>query len=180
MNNPMTPFQEELLHTIRTIPDFPEPGVQFKDITPVLSNPDLMRRTLNVLVAPYAEERITKVLGIESRGFIFGGMLAERLGAGFVLVRKVGKLPAETIREDYSLEYGTGAIEMHRDALRPEDHVLIHDDVLATGGTALAAARLVRQAGAHIVGFSFLIELDALEGRKKIESFGPVHALIHY
>ncbi len=176
----MTPFREELLKTIRTIPDFPEPGVQFKDITPVLSKPDLMRRTLNVLVAPFSEERITKVIGIESRGFIFGGMIAERLAAGFVLVRKVGKLPAETIREDYALEYGSGAIEMHKDALSPNDYVLIHDDVLATGGTAHAAARLVQQAGAHIVGFSFLIELDFLHGREKIAPYGPVHSLVHY
>lgn len=169
---------ELLLRALRTVPDFPEPGVQFKDITPILAEPRLLQRAVEVLLAPYAEAGVTMVLGIESRGFLFGTMLAERLEAGFIPARKPGKLPAETIREPYALEYGTDALEIHADALGPGDRVLIHDDVIATGGTASAAARLVERLGGEAVGFSFLIELAALGGRAKLPPELPYHAVL--
>lgn len=167
-----------LRRALRTVPDFPEPGVQFKDITPILADPRLLQHAVEVLLAPYAESGATKILGIESRGFLFGTMLAERLGAGFIPARKPGKLPAETVREAYSLEYGTSALEIHADALAPGDRVLIHDDVIATGGTAAAAARLVERLGGEVVGFSFLIELAALGGRAKLPPDLPYHTAL--
>jgi adenine phosphoribosyltransferase len=163
---------------LRTVSDFPEPGVQFKDITPILADPALLRTAVRALAAPYAAMGVTKVLGVESRGFLFGTPMADWLGAGFVLARKPGKLPAETLREEYALEYGADAVEIHADALGPGDRVLIHDDVIATGGTASAAARLVERVGAEAVGFAFLIELAALGGRAQLPDGLPVHVVL--
>jgi adenine phosphoribosyltransferase len=159
---------DRLAAALRTVPDFPSPGVSFKDITPVLADPVLFREAVERLRAPFAASAVTHVVGIEARGFWFGAALAERLGAGFVPARKPGKLPAATLREDYALEYGTDALEIHADALTPRARVLVHDDVIATGGTAAAAARLVRRAGATVVGFSFLVELGFLEGQARL------------
>lgn len=168
---------EQLLAAIRTIPDFPEPGVQFKDISLLLGNPELLKTALDELVFPARDLYIDKVIGIESRGFILGAMLAERLHAGFVPVRKAGKLPSQTISETYDLEYGSAVVEMHADALKPGDRVLIHDDVIATGGTAAATGKLVRRVAADVVGYSFLIELQALAGRARLDGW-PVYSVL--
>ncbi len=170
----------ELAQAIRTVPDFPRPGIQFKDITPLLSDRDLMAKAVRALAEPYRDHGVTKVLGIEARGFLLGPMLAHHLGAGFVPVRKRGKLPYHTYAEEYTLEYGVDAVEIHRDALREGDRVLIHDDVIATGGTASAAGRLARKSGGVVLGFSFLIELGFLEGRGRLEPDVPVHAVLRY
>lgn len=164
--------------TIRTVPDYPSPGVSFKDITPLLADAKLVRYAVNELIRPWRGSGITKVIGIESRGFILGAMIAEELGAGFVPIRKEGKLPYTTIRETYELEYGTDTVEMHIDAVGSEDIVLIHDDVLATGGTAAASERLVEFAGGSVTGFSFLIEIGALDGRSALRGHAPVHVLL--
>ncbi|NND72174.1 MAG: adenine phosphoribosyltransferase [Rhodothermales bacterium] len=169
-----------LLEAIRTIPDFPEPGIQFKDITPILSDPKLLRRTLDLLAEPYREARIDKVIGIESRGFIFGAMLAEVLDAGFIPIRKKGKLPAKTVSISYDLEYGSDTIEMHADAILSGDRVLIHDDVIATGGTAAAAAGLVSLGHGDVVGYSFLAELEALNGRGRLPEGIPVESILKF
>jgi len=153
---------------IRDINDFPQPGVVFKDITPLLANPDGFREAIDLLAAPFEDAGITKVLGAEARGFILGGALAYRLGACFVPARKPGKLPWNTNSAEYSLEYGTDQLEMHTDAVVPGDRVLIVDDVLATGGTAAAKADLVVRGGGTVVGFTFLMELDFLHGREKL------------
>ena len=166
---------------IRDVPDFPKPGIVFKDITPVLADPAAMAKIYDALAAPYmnAEKPITKVLGIESRGFIFGTPLAHRLGAGFAPIRKPGKLPWKTVSEKYTLEYGEDAIELHEDAVSKGERVVIVDDLLATGGTLAAACRLVSGLGAEIVGCSVLIELGFLEGRSKLEG-QTIHALKNY
>jgi adenine phosphoribosyltransferase len=164
---------------IRDVPDFPKPGIVFKDITPLLADGKMLSVTVDRLVAPFKDKNITAVAGMESRGFIFGVPVAERLGVGFVPIRKPGKLPAETISETYQLEYGTDSLEMHRDGLSESDRVLLVDDLLATGGTAHAAANLVRQLGAAVVGVAFVIELAFLSGRDKLGDL-PVHALISY
>lgn len=169
---------QELLNAIRTVPDFPSPGIQFKDITPILADPTLLRQALDLLSGPYRDSGITSVVGIESRGFIFGAMLADELGAGFIPVRKRGKLPALTLSESYDLEYGTDTIEMHADALGSNDRVLIHDDVIATGGTAEAAAKLVKKTGAELSGFSFLIELQALRGARRLGPHAHVQSVL--
>lgn len=153
---------------IRDIPDFPKEGVLFKDITPLLADPAAFHETIDRLAEGYASEGVTKVLGAEARGFILGGALAYRLGAGFVPARKPGKLPWNTTKATYDLEYGTGTLEMHDDAITLADVVLIIDDVLATGGTAAAKAELVRSTGATVAGFAFLMELDFLHGREKL------------
>lgn len=171
---------DHLKATVRTIPDFPKPGIQFKDITPVLADPKLLKLAVIALAEPWQDARITKVIGIESRGFILGAMLAERLGAGFVPVRKEGKLPFSTLKESYGLEYGTDTIEMHTDALDESDIVLIHDDVIATGGTAAAAQRLAESAGARMAGYSFLINLTFLDGQSKLKPGLMCHSLIQY
>lgn len=168
----------ELVAAIRNVPDFPSPGIQFKDITPILARADLVRHAVHLLVEPWKSEGITKVIGIESRGFILGAMIAEALDAGFVPVRKEGKLPYTTIKETYDLEYGSDTIEMHIDALSDGDRVLIHDDVIATGGTAAATHRLAEFAEARVAGFSFLVELTALNGRANLDGSVPVHALL--
>jgi adenine phosphoribosyltransferase len=164
---------------IRDVPDFPKPGIVFKDITPVLSDPASFRACIDALVARWKGERIDKVVGIESRGFIFAAPLAYALGAGFTVVRKPGKLPWETIREIYSLEYGENVLELHVDAIGPGERVLVVDDVLATGGTADATGRLVARQGADLVGYSFVVELSFLHGARKLGD-GKVHALVSY
>jgi adenine phosphoribosyltransferase len=175
-------MQDPLAAVLRTILGFPSPGISFKDITPVLADPALFSEAVDRLKAPFTAAEVTHVVGIESRGFWFGPALAERLGAGFVPARKPGKLPAATLREDYALEYGTDALEIHADALHAGARVLVHDDVVATGGTAAAAARLTRRAGADVVGFSFFAELAALGGRARLmrELEGvPFRAVLH-
>lgn len=153
---------------IRDVPDFPKPGIMFKDITPVLLDPVLFGRVIEALAAPFAADGVTHVVAIESRGFILGAPVALRLGAGLVPMRKPGKLPAAREREDYALEYGSDALEMHTDAVAPGARVLIVDDVLATGGTAAAACRLVERVGASVVGLSVLLTLEFLAGRDEL------------
>ncbi len=168
----------ELEQAVRTIPDFPKPGIQFKDITPILSDPVLLHQAVEALAAPFRDDGITKVVGIEARGFILGPMLAQFLGAGFVPVRKRGKLPYETVAVEYKLEYGTDVIEMHVDAIEPTDRVLIHDDVIATGGTASACYRLASGFGAEVVGYAFLMELTFLQGRRVLKDGLRVHSVL--
>jgi adenine phosphoribosyltransferase len=163
---------------IRDVPDFPKPGIVFKDITTLLKEPTLFRRTIDLLAVLCGDLPCDKVVAIESRGFILGGALAERLGAGFVPVRKKGKLPATTRRHEYDLEYGTDCVEIHEDALVPGDHVLVVDDVIATGGTAQATGRLVEALGAKVSAFVFLVELTFLKGRARLD--GRVLSLIRY
>ena len=170
---------DDLKRAIREVADFPKPGIGFKDITPILLEASLFGRAVDLMAAPYAGAGISKVVSIESRGFIFGAPIALRLGAGLVPIRKPGKLPAATQRVEYALEYGTDALEMHNDAVGPRDRVLIVDDVLATGGTAAAAAQLVGATGGAVVGFSFLIELDFLKGRQRLPG-RRMEALLHY
>jgi adenine phosphoribosyltransferase len=157
----------ELRAAVRDIPDFPTPGIVFKDVTPLLADADLFRRSLDAMAAPFLGQHVTHVVAIEARGFIFGAPVAERLSAGFLPVRKEGKLPYMTERIEYALEYGSGILEIHRDAGGPEapPRVLVVDDVLATGGTAAATCRLVERIGGTVVGCSFLIELAFLNGR---------------
>jgi adenine phosphoribosyltransferase len=155
----------ELKGAIRDVPDFPKPGIVFKDITPVLCDADLLGRTIEAMTAPFADESVRYVVGVESRGFILGAPIALALGAGFIPVRKQGKLPHRTASAEYSLEYGADRLEIHADACAPRAKVLVVDDVLATGGTASAACRLVEQLDAVVVGCSFLITLSFLPGR---------------
>ena len=164
---------------IRDIPDFPKKGIVFKDITTLLIDPEAFKGVIDEIAEPYKSRNIEKVIGIESRGFIFGGMLSYILGAGFVPARKAGKLPYKTISESYSLEYGEAVIEMHEDSIGRGDKVLIVDDLLATGGTAEAVVKLVDKLGGNIIGIEFLIELDFLKGREKLRNFA-VNSLIHY
>ena len=164
---------------IRDVPDFPKPGIVFKDITPLLGNVEALRRTVRLLAEPYRDSRVETVTGVESRGFIFGALLADELGAGFVPIRKPGKLPAETISESYELEYGTDTIEIHADAIRPGRKVLMADDLIATGGTIEAACKLVAKLGGDIVAAVFVIELSFLAGRAKLDALGvETHSLI--
>ena len=169
----------DLKKYIRSIRDFPIKGIMFRDITTLLKDPDAVKETLNQLLAFSKEQKINKVVGIESRGFIFGAMLANELKAGFVPVRKPGKLPAERQSQTYQLEYGLDKIEIHKDAISSRDRVLIHDDLLATGGTAEAACKLVEKLGGKVVQISFLIELAFLNGREKLRSY-KVDSLITY
>jgi adenine phosphoribosyltransferase len=150
---------------VREVPDFPTPGVRFRDITPLLADGDAFHRAVNELAGRFAGERIDRVVGVEARGFILAAPLAYRLAASFIPVRKAGKLPWAVVREEYLLEYGVDKLELHRDAIHPDDHVLIIDDVLATGGTASATMRLVETLGGHIVGFGALLEVVGLGGR---------------
>ena len=158
----------ELADLIRDIPDFPEPGIVFKDITPLLAHADGLASTIEVLADPWRDAGLTAVVGIEARGFILGAAVAQSLGVGFVPIRKAGKLPGATMRQEYGLEYGTDTIEIHADAVDPGDRVLVLDDVLATGGTAAAAAELLGRLDAEVVGFSFLLDLTFLDGRAKL------------
>jgi adenine phosphoribosyltransferase len=164
---------------IRDVPDFPKPGVVFKDITPILSDPRLFKQVIDALAERWRGERIDKVVGIESRGFVFAAPLAYALGTGLTIVRKPGKLPWRTLREAYALEYGEAVLELHEDAFRPGERVLVVDDVLATGGTAEAAGRLVARQRAELAGFSFVVDLAFLGGAARL---GPsrVHALLRY
>ncbi len=161
-------LERALKRAVRDVPDFPKPGIVFKDITPVLSDCALFAAAVDAMASAFPEAAITHVVGIESRGFIFGAPIALQLGASFVPVRKVGKLPSLTEREEYALEYGAAVLEIHRDALGPEAHVLVVDDVLATGGTARSACTLVERLGGNVVGCSFLIELGFLGGGSAI------------
>ena len=170
---------DHLKKQIREIPDFPKPGILFYDITTLLADSRGFRDTIDALSAPFMGEDIDQVIGIESRGFILGAAVAAQLGCGFVPIRKPGKLPAQTHKESYSLEYGHDTLEIHHDACETQKRVLIVDDVLATGGTAKAAASLARKAGANVVGISFLIELDFLNGRTKLPGEN-IHSVLHY
>jgi len=171
------PPMDEIRARIRDVPDFPKKGIVFKDITPVLADAVLFRRVIDALVARWKGERITKVVGIEARGFLFAAPVAYALGAGLCLVRKPGKLPWRTLREVYQLEYGQDALEMHVDSVAPGDRALVVDDVLATGGTAAAVGALVTRQGAELAGYSFLLELGFLHGARKLGE-ASVHALI--
>ena len=171
---------DNIRRTIRDVPDFPNPGILFKDITPVLANPTLLAKTIDGMIEATGITEVDKVVGIDARGFIFGALIAERLGAGFIPVRKKGKLPWQTRGIDYALEYGTNSVEMHLDAIAPGETVLLADDLLATGGTAAAALHLIEQAGGKVLGSTFFIELAFLGGRKVVSGSGPVHALITY
>jgi adenine phosphoribosyltransferase len=165
----LSPLSRKVLDTLRPIPDYPKPGIVFQDITPVLGDGRLLHTVVEAMAEPFRDLEVTHVLGIEARGFILGGAVATALRAGFVPARKPGKLPWERVTESYALEYGTDALEAHRDGLAPETRVLVVDDVLATGGTAWAAAQLVRRLGASLVGWSFLLEIAGLGGRARLE-----------
>ena len=164
--------KEFLKASLRTIPDYPRPGVMFRDVTTLMGNPQAFRRAIDELVFPYAGGKADKIAGVEARGFILGGAMAHQLSAGFVPIRKKGKLPYETVRIAYSLEYGIDEMEMHRDAIQPGERVLLVDDLIATGGTAVAAVNLLRQMGAEIVAACFIVDLPDLGGRKKLEVLG--------
>ena len=170
---------EALKSKIRHVPDFPKAGILFYDVTTLLRDAQGLRLALGSMTQPFAGRGIELVVGIESRGFILGAAVADRLGAGFVLVRKLGKLPAETVQATYALEYGTDSLEMHRDAIEPGQRVLIVDDLLATGGTAAAAVSLVEKVGGQIEGLAFLIELIALKGREKLPG-QQIHPVLKY
>ncbi len=170
---------KDLKNYIRNIPDFPKKGIVFRDITTLLKDPAAYHSAVNQIMEKFKNTKIDKVVGIESRGFIIAAALAYNLGVGFVPIRKPNKLPADTIREEYQLEYGTDAIEMHKDAIYPAENILLHDDLLATGGTINAACNLIEKLGGKIVGISFLIELSFLNGRKLLDKY-DVHSLISY
>ena len=177
MNNTLS----ELAASIRSIPDYPKPGIIFRDITTLLGNPRAFRRAVDELVQPYAGLKIDKIAGAEARGFILGGAVAHQLSAGFVPIRKKGKLPRDTVRVAYSLEYGVDEMEMHRDAVEPGEKVILVDDLIATGGTAVAATQLLRQMGAEVVSACFVIDLPDLGGRKKLEDLGvDVRTLVEF
>ncbi len=169
---------EIIKSSIREIPDFPKPGILFRDITPIFLNPEALKAAIRLMKDRAKDLAPTKIAAMESRGFLFGAPLAHELGLGMILVRKPGKLPGETLKREYALEYGTDALEIHADAVTPQDRVLIVDDLLATGGTAQATAELIKQAGASVAGFIFLIELAGLEGRSRLNE--AVHAIISY
>ncbi len=176
-----TNLTEELAGAIRAIHDYPKPGIVFRDITSLLQNPRAFRRAVDALVHPYIGIGLTSIAGIEARGFILGGAIAHQLTAGFVPVRKKGKLPGETVQIAYSLEYGIDEMEMHRDSITPGDKVLLVDDLIATGGTAEAAVKLLKELGADVVAACFVIDLPGLGGRKRIEALGvPVRTLIEF
>ncbi len=168
-----------LRDAVRDIPDFPKPGIVFKDITPLLASPPLFKATLDLMEARWRPERIAKVVGIESRGFLFAAPLADRLGAGLVIARKPGKLPYQTLSEEYALEYGVDTLHLHADAILPGERILVVDDVIATGGTAGAVGRLSVRTGGVLVGYSFLIELGFLEGAARLNGT-PHHAVLAY
>lgn len=171
---------QSIKNSIRNVPDFPKKGIQFKDITTALKDAEILKEILDTCAKHYRDKKIDYVVGIESRGFIFGTALAYLLNCGFIPVRKPGKLPAKVISQEYELEYGTDRIEMHADALTKGDNVLIVDDLLATGGTAKAAADLVQKTGAKVVEFAFVIELNDLHGRDKLTPIADVYSLVQY
>ncbi|AHM02576.1 Adenine phosphoribosyltransferase [Roseibacterium elongatum DSM 19469] len=166
---------------IRTIPDFPHEGIMFRDVTTLFQDPRGFRLAVDQLLAPFVGQRIDMVAGLEARGFILGGAVAHQLSKGFVPIRKKGKLPAATIEQEYELEYGSATVEIHDDALKPGDKVLLVDDLLATGGTAEAGIKLIERLGAEVVGCAFVVDLPEIGGRKRLEDMGmAVHALCHY
>ena len=167
--------------TIRTIPDYPQPGIMFRDITTLLGNARAFRRAVDELVQPYAGIRVDKVAALEARGFILGGAVAHQLSCGFVPIRKKGKLPYTVIGESYALEYGQDRVEVHIDAFKPGEHILLVDDLIATGGTASAGIRLMERAGAEVIGCSFVIDLPELGGADKLRALGkPVNTLVSF
>jgi adenine phosphoribosyltransferase len=171
----------ELKRAIRTIPDYPKPGVQFRDITTLLGNARAFRLTVDELVKPWADAQVDRVAGIEARGFILGGAVAHQLHAGFVPIRKKGKLPHTTVRVAYSLEYGIDEMEMHLDAVHPGERLIVVDDLIATGGTAEAAVKLLRQRGAEVLAACFIVDLPALGGSKRLEAAKvPVRTLLTF
>ncbi|MFS8045489.1 adenine phosphoribosyltransferase [Rhizobium sp. BR 314] len=177
----MNTIASELAASIRSIPDYPKPGIIFRDITTMLGDARAFRRAVDALVQPYAGTKIDKVAGMEARGFILGGAVAHQLSAGFVPIRKKGKLPHDIVRIAYSLEYGVDEMEMHRDAVNPGERVILVDDLIATGGTAVGATKLLRQIGAEVVAACFVIDLPDLGGRKKLEELEvPVHTLVEF
>ena len=174
-------IEQQLKAVIRDVPDFPKPGILFKDISTIMLNANISNAVLDHLVNYYENKGLDAIAGIESRGFLFGYPLAMRLGLPFILIRKEGKLPYEKIKHAYELEYGAAVIEMHADAVVPGQRVLIHDDLLATGGSAAAAATLIERAGAEVAGFSFLVALDFLEGENVLNKFNEnLYSLVHY
>ncbi len=174
-------LQQHIKQTIKDVPNFPKEGILFKDITPLFLDADLSKAIALALTTQAKSLGLTTICGIESRGFLFGAMIAQNLGLPFVLIRKKGKLPRKTIETSYALEYGTATIEIHEEDLLPNSRVLIHDDLLATGGTALAAADLIHKAGSQVVGFSFLVELNFLKGREKLNDItNNIFNLVEY
>jgi|TARA_R110000737_G_scaffold21837_3_gene40407 adenine phosphoribosyltransferase len=172
---------DKVKSAIRDVKDFPKEGIVFKDITPIMLDPKLSNEIVDFLYNFYAEQNIQAVAGVESRGFLFGYPLAMRLGVPFILIRKKGKLPYDKIQHSYDLEYGSAEIEMHTDAVKKGQRILIHDDLLATGGSAEAAANLITKCGGELVGFNFLVALDFLNGKDKLEKFSSnIEAIIHY
>jgi adenine phosphoribosyltransferase len=172
-------LKDTLRSRIRQIPDFPKPGILFYDITTLLRDPEGFKLAIDALVQPYSDKGISQVVAIESRGFILGAAVADRLGVGFVPVRKPGKLPGKAVRVTYDLEYGTDSLEIHADAIEPSHRVLVLDDVLATGGTARATVDLVERVGGHVVGVAFLLELAFLKGREKLQG-RDVYSVLAY
>jgi adenine phosphoribosyltransferase len=171
----------DLKTAIRTIPDYPKPGIMFRDITTLLGDARAFRQAVDQLVAPFAGQKIDKVAGVEARGFILGGAIAHQLSIGFAPVRKRGKLPYKTITEEYQLEYGSDAIEIHIDAVGRGERVLVVDDLVATGGTSAAAVSLLRKAGATVVGCAFVVDLPELQGAERLRKMGvPVTALVEF
>lgn len=170
---------ENLKDSIRNIPDFPKKGILFRDITTLLKDARKFRDAVEIIAARYQEKKIDKVVAVEARGFIFGAAVAYKLGAGFIPIRKKGKLPAEVHEVTYQLEYGQDSLQVHRDAVCPQDKVLIVDDLLATGGTAKATCRLIEESGAEIIGIEFLIELTDLRGREKLKGY-PIDSVIRF
>ena len=170
---------DDLRRLIREVPDFPKPGILFYDITTLLKDPAAFRQVIDAMVEQVRATPIDLVVGMESRGFIFSAPIAYQLGAGFVPVRKLGKLPADTIEVEYALEYGTATLEIHRDAIQPGQRVLIVDDLLATGGTVMGTIELVQRLGGEVAGLSFMVELIALQGRERLSEFA-IHTLLTY
>jgi len=168
-----------LAASIRNIPDFPEPGIQFKDITPLVKDPAMLKLTVHQLIHPFLGENLTAIVGMEARGFIFGSLAAWELGLGFVPLRKPGKLPYDVQSASYDLEYGSAELEVHVDALNGSDRILLIDDLIATGGTAVASCELIEKLGAEVAACAFVIELDELNGREKLSKY-RVHSLMHY
>jgi len=174
-------IEQKLRSAIRDVPDFPKEGIVFKDITPIMQSAELSNEVLDDMCERYKDQNLDAVAGIESRGFLFGYPLAMRLGLPFILIRKKGKLPYDKISHDYDLEYGSATIEMHTDAVGHKQRVLIHDDLLATGGSAEAAAHLIEKSGGEVAGFNFLVALDFLNGEEKLKSFSDnITSFVHY
>jgi adenine phosphoribosyltransferase len=170
---------QPLLAAVRDVPDFPKPGIVFKDITPILGDPDLFRLSLDILQERFRERTVDKIAAVDARGFLFAGALCERMHAGLVPVRKKGKLPYETFEETYDLEYGSATLAVHRDAFSPGDQVLLVDDLLATGGTAAAAVSLIEKGGGRVTGIAFLIELAFLRGRERLAGYDVFAPLVY-